>query len=311
MRQTLSALPLILLLAVGVAFGASHAEGWPEPPEGTEALVLITGADIGQYYPRGCFGNTGGAVYRKAFDAWLEQSYPSIPHVWLSTGEVVPDPEDEHYLEPAEPMLEYLGEVGYAVVGVGERELEHLGPTRLAKLGQRFGLQFVSSNLQVFETGAPALYGDRVVEVGSSRIGVVVASPHLPERIWGGPKLGSVVTVQPVEALARRVAALRSQGADQVILLATSSSILVRRWLREVDGVDAAFGSHGNRRDVEPKTYRGVPVLWLGALGQTLGRIALGGEGQILEIRGIPVSESFPVDPSTGEVRALTSTAER
>jgi hypothetical protein len=296
-------LPALAATALGLGC-ALAAEGWPEPPPDTRAMLLVTGADIGQYYPRGCLDNSGGSIYRKSFDAWLEQRYPDLPTAWVATGNVVADPEDD-YLTPAEPMLRHLADVGYTVLGVGERELDHVGPARLSELGRRLGIDFVSSNLEVLETGKPALPGSRIVPLGDLRIGLVVISPHDPGKVWGDASTGTVLTVDPVPALRRRIAEVRGAGADRVVLLATSSSVHLRMWLSKLGDVDAVIASYGNVRASEPKMVEGVPVLWVAALGQTLGRVSLGPRGELLEVRGIEVGAAFPVDPASGEIRSV------
>jgi hypothetical protein len=44
-----------------------------------------------------------------------------------------------------------------------------------------------------------------------------------------------------------------------------------------------------------------APTLWVGLLGQQLGRVALGRDGTLLEASAQTVEGAFPIDPLTGE----------
>ncbi|UCF68166.1 MAG: hypothetical protein JSV80_02375 [Acidobacteriota bacterium] len=298
MRGATRFLFISLMPSVALATGGPlpAADEWGELPEGTRTVLLVTGADRGYILPRGCYGAWGGANYRPALEAWLAGQPHAPQRVWIATGDVVSrDPE----AAAAEFVFENLSLVPYDAIGIGAAELEMLGAERLAVQAAAYGLPFVSANLRVFETGTAAFAEFERIETPSGSIAIVSASPHRPALMWGDASSGTLLTTEPDEALRNAVERAR-QSADLVVLAGNFSIVELRRLLPSIAPVDLALTSSGPSYDERPRAMAGVPVLRLGDAGRVLGRVALGAEGRILEVRGIQVRDRFPIDPING-----------
>lgn len=289
--------PLAFLLAVPVVT-ADDSGAWRPLPAGTATVLLATGGDTGFIHPKGCQGRLGGALYRPAFGEWLREHEPAVRPIWVSTGNLA-DPTTEG-LVPLEEMYAFLGKVPYAVAAVGHFDLRAVGASGLVTLARRAPLALLAANLQVLETGRPLLDEAIVLDTPSGRIGFIGVIAHDLTALWGGPRTGTVVTVDPRTVVPAIVDRLRAEGA-RVVLVTNGGYTETAELLREVPGIDAVFASNGSYINTGPEPGFGAPTLWVGLLGQQLGRIALDREGEILEASAQTVEGAFPIDPLTGD----------
>jgi len=290
---------LFFLLAVPLALAdATESGAWRSLPAGTATVILGTGGDTGFIHPKGCQGRMGGALYRPAFGEWLREHEPAARPIWVSTGNLA-DPTTEG-LASLEEMYAFLGTVPYAVAAVGHFDLDAVGAARLVDIARRSPVALVAANLQVLETGRPLLDEAIVLDTPSGRIGFVGVIAHDLTALWGGPRTGTVVTVDPrlvVPAIADR---LHAEGA-RVVLLTNGGYTETAELLRAVPGIDAVIASNGSYINTSPEPGFAAPTLWVGLLGQRLARIALDREGRILEASAQNVEGAFPIDPLTGD----------
>lgn len=282
------------------------ADPWPEPPEGTRALLLLTGADVGYVWPKGCWGYHGGSLYRPTFDRWLADSRPGIRRLWVSTGNVntVPRYDDGIVVEP-ERVFRMLADTGYAVVGVGSMDLERLGPAGLLDWARRGAFDLVATNLRVLETDRPLLAPSAVAEVSGRRIAFLAVLEHDPTWVGIAPDGTTVLTEDPVRAVRRELARLASgeRPPDDVVLLSTLLQGSLRTLLRAVSGIDLVAASSSTYYTREEILLEGHRVLWLGNWGRRLGVVPLTGDGPPGTARTVDVDDEFPVDPATGRLR--------
>lgn len=292
---------LVLLAPPSVA-GADDALSWPDVPADAKALILATGDDRQYTVPKGCFDGAGGTVYRPEFERWLEDAFPHLhDRVWVSTGNVLdPGLSEEPTGTPAE-TYRLIDRTGYAAVGVGSFDVANLGIEGLLEVDRRHGFPLVSTNLVVHETGRPVFRPSVTHELADGRrLAFLAATVHDPGFLGGTLETGSVVTVDEVEAVRREVERLRDE-VDLVVVLSTARQGVTEE-LSRIDGVDLVLAATLLLvRDRPTRVEGGAPVLWLGAYGLHVGRIALGTDGRWLdEPRVLQVKPPFPVDTMTG-----------
>lgn len=293
------AIVVLFLFPAGVCAGE---EPWPTLPDGTCTVLLLTGADQGRIRPPGCFKGAGGALYRPTFSQWLARRNPDKEFIWLSTGNVVSAIPYSRTVS-SEEIFRHLETVGYRVMGLGREEVDSLGPVALWRRLAGSDLQVVAANLRVHETDE-ALFSESVVlETRAGRIAVIGVLPHFPEDVWGSPEHGTILTVDPVAAVARAVARVRGE-VDLVVLLSTLTQRDLQRVTRGVKGIDFVAATEGTLFGTKLKEDEVVPIYWLGVWGQVLGQVGLAQGGRITSSQGGLVSLDFPVEPLTGKLAA-------
>ncbi|MDQ7008506.1 MAG: hypothetical protein Q9Q40_14895 [Acidobacteriota bacterium] len=265
-------------------------------------VLLATGADRGYLRPRGCYGSFGGALYRPRFDQWLARTRPGVARIWISSGGVTGPIGEDRDNQPPGVMFEQLKRTGYSAVGLDYFDLSLFGPRALQASAARVGLELLTSNLRILETGRPLGRDSLILDSPSGKIGLVAVMTHRPDEYWGDPGSGTILTFEPVAALRPIVASLRRQ-VRQVVLLSSLGKVELGELLREVPGIDLVFATQGTVEDVAPERLHTVPVLWLGHAGRVLGRVALDDAGHVLEAQGVWVRDAFPIDPLSGEAR--------
>ncbi|RMF72562.1 MAG: hypothetical protein D6738_10985 [Acidobacteria bacterium] len=303
-------LVVLALIAVPCLVAGAGADPFPAPPPGARGLLLLTGADGGYVEPKGCWGYEGGSLYRPALDRWLASSWPSLPRLWVSTGNVttLPEFDDGVVADPARSFA-HLDATGYAVVGVGAMDLDRLGPDGLRALRGRHAFELVATNLVEFETGRPLVAPVAVREVAGRRIAFLAVLEHQPERVWVTGEGLTVVTVDPERAVREQLARI-GDDVDAVVLLSTLLQGSLRALLRAVppfDLVAASSGTYFTRGTID---LEGHPVVWLGNWGQRLGVVPLDRDGALGPAVTVRVDETFPVDPATGRLRERAARAE-
>lgn len=304
MRRLLAA--TALLAVAGPPLEAGGKGAWERLPEGTATVVLATGGDTGFIRPKGCQGRMGGALYRPAFTAWLRGAEPAVRPLWVSTGNLVDPTLDE--LVPLPDMVAFYGTVPYAAVAVGMFDLEAVGAEGIAALAKSAPFPLLAANLRVLETGRPLVEEAAVFDTPSGRIAFVGVVSHDLTKAWGGPRTGTVVTVDPRDVVPPLVARLRAEGA-RVVLVSNLGYTDLAELLRVTPGVDAAVASNGSVISTVPEEGFAAPTLWVGLLGQQLARLAFDRDGRLLEASAQTVEGAFPIDPLTGNPAVATPAA--
>ena len=289
----------------GVCRGEEEGR-WTPLPSGTKTVLLATGADRGFLRPRGCYGRFGGALYRTGFDRWLAAHAPGVAREWISTGGITGSIGEDRDNAPPDEMFQQLARAGYRAVGLDEYDLRLYGLDVLSKAASSAGITPVASNLRVFETGRPVMNEQVIVETPSGKVGIVSALAYDPAASWGDPATGTVLIARPVETLRPIVERLRGR-VRLVVLLTSLERYDLERLLEEIPGIDLVLVNRGTLEEVVPRPIGEVPVMALGHAGRVLGRIALDGQGGVLEVRGVWVRGDFPIDPLTGRPASDTS----
>ena len=288
---------LALLALAGPPLAAAEKGAWEPLPTGTETVVLATGGDTGFINPKGCQGRMGGARYRPAFTEWLHSAEPGVHPLWVSTGNLVDPTLDE--LVPLPEMIAFYATVPYAAVAVGMFDLEAVGAEGIAAAAKSAPFPLLAANLRVLETGLPLVEEAAVFDTPSGRIAFIGVIAHDLTAAWGGPRTGTVVTVDPRDVVPALVARLKGEGA-RVVLVSNGGYTDLAELLRAAPGVDAAVASNGSTISTRPEAGFDAPTLWVGLLGQQLARLAFDRSGALLEASAQTVEGAFPIDPLTG-----------
>jgi 2',3'-cyclic-nucleotide 2'-phosphodiesterase (5'-nucleotidase family) len=260
-------------------------------------VVLATGGDTGFIKPKGCSGRMGGALYRPAFTEWLRAAEPGVHALWVSTGNLVDTTITA--LASLPEMIAFYGTVPYAAVAVGRFDLEAVGAEGIAAAAKSAPFPLLAANLRVLETGRPLVEEAAVFDTPSGRIAFVGVLAHDRTAAWGGPRTGTVVTVDPREVVPALVARLKAEGS-RVVLVSNVGYVELVELLRAAPGVDAAVASNGSTISFRPEAGFDAPTLWVGLLGQQLARLAFDRTGALLEASAQTVEGAFPIDPLTG-----------
>ncbi|MCU0254837.1 MAG: hypothetical protein MUE47_09910 [Acidobacteria bacterium] len=295
MRLPIAVAALLALSGPGAEAAGNGA--WTSLPDGTATVFLGTGGDTGFIKPKGCQGRMGGALYRPAFTQWLRAAEPRAQPLWVSTGNLV-DPTVEE-LVPLPEMVAFYGTVPYAAVAVGRFDLEAAGAEGIAALARIAPFPLLAANLRVLETGRPLVEEATVLDTPSGRIALIGVIEHDLTVAWGGPRTGTVVTVDPRQIVPALVARFRSEGA-RVVLVSNLGYADLADLLRAAPGVDAVVASNGSVISTAPVEGFDAPTLWVGMLGQQLARLAFDRTGRLLEASAQTVEGEFPIDPLTG-----------
>ncbi len=287
-----------LLVSVACTAGTSSAPtvpGWPDLPQGTRAVFLVTGGDSGFWKPQGCNQGAGGAQYRAALDRWLAAAHPEVARVWLSTGNTVDAADDS--IENPESMLRKLRDIPYRAIAVGDGELEQLSLERLVAMQRDEGVPLLSTHLYDRDAMAPLFPAEVTLDLAGGKWVVLALGPD--RRDWQQTLAGhgTIVTVDPVSAIAARVASAKAAG-EHVVLLSNLPQAEVDRLTQRITDIDLICATDGATSFESVHSMNNTPSLWLGISGLHLGRVAIGDGGRVLEIQSLIVRKPFPVDPA-------------
>ncbi|MEW9918323.1 5'-nucleotidase C-terminal domain-containing protein [Marimonas sp. MJW-29] len=170
----------------------------------------------------------------------------------------------EHPVSASHPIVACLSHLGYDTIGLGNHDLDH-GLDYLGAVAATLPMPVVATNLSIRNGGAirsrallevPRL-GSAKDTARAPRIGILSVLPEAT-AIWNQEHLRGKATVLPAkESLEREIAALRTDGADIVVLLAhmgiegpesAESYTDDARSLLSVPGIDAVISGHTHRR---------------------------------------------------------------
>jgi 2',3'-cyclic-nucleotide 2'-phosphodiesterase (5'-nucleotidase family) len=168
-----------------------------------------------------------------------------------------------------------MGRLGYAAVGVAERDLA-LGYDELDKKVRDASFPLVSTNLVRRGTRDPVFKPYLIIEAKRGggkapvRIGVMSVVRYNPVFLKTGPSGSNISIASPDEMVRRYVEEVR-KSSDLVVLLAEVGNYDAHRIAREVPGIDFVFGAYGgsysSREEVEGTTR----IVFSGNQGKRIG----------------------------------------
>ncbi|WP_166486198.1 bifunctional 2',3'-cyclic-nucleotide 2'-phosphodiesterase/3'-nucleotidase [Jannaschia sp. CCS1] len=217
------------------------------------------------------------------------------------------------------PMIAAMNALGFDAATLGNHDFDFgLGHLKASLKGAKFPV--VSANVDSTD-GTPFVpkrciltrqVTDSLGGVQSLKIGITGAVP--PQvAMWNKPHLHGLMTFTDiVSAVRAEVAALRSEGADIVLVLAHSGygslnagpgAENVALQVAQIEGVDGVVAGHTHKLRAEP-TKPGAPIVQPGAFGSHLGCIDLV-IGQADTDKGWSVRQTQATNFATTQRRAL------
>ena len=178
-------------------------------------------------------------------------------------------------------MTRSLAQLGVGAIGVGPRDLRH-GIAFLKDLVQRTGAPVTCANLADKRTRLPVFTSGRLLDVAGVKVGVFAI---YSDRLDLGPAADSLVVLDPENAAQSQVTALRTKGAQVVILLAQMGRAGGEDLVSTVPGIDAVVLGHDIPVYEMGRRIGGTMASYAGEQGQHLGviKVALSPAGKVLD----------------------------
>ncbi|HKQ97700.1 MAG TPA: hypothetical protein VJV75_07490, partial [Candidatus Polarisedimenticolia bacterium] len=215
----------------------------------------------------------------------LREQYPELPVAYVDTGNFTGDPTVPGEKQ-TEALIDGMNRMGYRVVGVGPRELNH-GWDKFAARRARSKYPWVSANLVYKDTAQPIVDAFQVIEVPLRksakakliRIAFTSVTQNNPALLRDGADKRSIVTTDPAEALSGIITPMRER-ADLVVVLAGIDLGKARDLARRVKGIDFIVGGFGGMQtridDFPEDSMIGKTRLqYIGDQGKNLGEVRL------------------------------------
>ena len=266
----------VLLLALPLALGGPRPVRAAGAPPDT--LVVLSTTDLkGKTSPCGCHIPKGGFARIAAFlDSARAVRRATL---YLDAGGFFP--EQDGRTDLAEFMTRSLAQLGVGAIGVGPRDLRH-GIAFLKDLVQRTGAPVTCANLADKRTRLPVFTSGRLLDVAGVKVGVFAI---YSDRLDLGPAADSLVVLDPENAAQSQVTALRTKGAQVVILLAQMGRAGGEDLVSTVPGIDAVVLGHDIPVYEMGRRIGGTMASYAGEQGQHLGviKVALSPAGKVLD----------------------------
>lgn len=235
----------------------------PKAPPGPVTLTVFATGDVGSDTDVcGCKARRMGGIARRA----KVLADTKGPRLVLDAGDLffrnwtVSPRYEAQARSTAEFHADTLKHWGVPAMAVGERDLA-LGVSTLRSLAERADVKLLSANLRHTKSGTAAFDAYTIVERAGVKVGIVGASPLLPEKAQANLvyKRSGLVAEEPLAHVEAAAQAARKQGADIVIALLHVQLSRARQILDTVAPgvVDFAIVAH-DRRSQKAQTTRDV-----------------------------------------------------
>ena len=254
---------------------------------------------------------TGGAEKLVGKIRQLESENPEA--ITLNIGDVAGD-RTEHGPDTFQPVPQLFNRAGVDILALGNHEFEDStdGYASLEKgLVEPFQGEVLCANVRHAD-GRPIAgvkpYTIRQLQNQSIAF-VGVVTRHLTSSVF--PAAGAALSVMPIEqTLKELVPKVRSQGVDAVVVLAHDNLNNVKKYAKQVPGVDLAFAAHDHRATESPVevTRADGSKAWVAeadAYGRRVGQADLIFEdGDLARVEGQlhTVGPDSPADPETARI---------
>lgn len=236
-------------------------------------IISFTGAVHGYLDVCGCAKFPLGSIARRASQmSSFQRRWPSAATFAVDAGNFSDLPGPAGAVK-TRALVEAMNELGYRAAGVGARDLA-FGPSALAELGSVARFPFLSANLVRAAQGKGWLPASHIVSAGGVRVGIVAAMHHDPLSSWALPDGTSLVTVDPVPAVARALRDLAGK-VDVVVLLASMPLEDARLVAQRVPGIDLVIGGYAGHATLAPVVEGTARILYLEDEGKFLGQATI------------------------------------
>ncbi len=200
-----------------------------------------------------------------------------------------------------------MGRLGYAAVGVAERDLV-LGYDDLLKKMSGAPFPLVSTNFVRRGTSEPVFKPYVIVEAKRGdgkppvKVGVMSVVRFNPVFLKTGPAGSNVSIAQPAEMVRKYLDEVRKK-ADLVVLLAELSVYDARQVAKEIPGIDFVFGAYGGTYSSQEEVEGSTRIVFTGNQGKRVGetRAFLDDKSRVISQESYLyfLTGRFPDDPDT------------
>ena len=253
----------------------------------------------------------------------LHETWPDLPVAYVDAGDFTGDPTVPGQKQ-TDALIEGMNRLGYRVVGVGPRELNH-GWDPFVSRRARSKFPWVSANLVFKDSAQPIVDPFQVIELPlrkgakakSVKIAFTSVTMNNPAFLRNGPEGRAIVTVDPAAAVGGIIAAMREK-ADLVIVLSGIDLAKGRDLARKVKGIDFIIGGFGGvqtRIDDFPEDSMigKTRIQYVGDQGKNLGEVRLVFDGKRVVTSAqrtvVGLTREWPDDPELAELMTATRVA--
>lgn len=251
------------LLGLSLLAAASRGFAGDAPVLHPERLVVLSTTDVkGKTGPCGCHIPKGGLSRQASFADSIRANFGQV--LWLDAGGYFP--EEPARRPAARFLLGAMHALGVSAAGVAARDLRY-GAAMLVSEAHRADMPLVCANLVDARTRRPLVAPYLVRKVGDVTVGVFGL---IGPKANLGPAHDSLAVTDPQEAARATVAALRSKGAEAIVLLSQLGRLDSEDLVATVDGIDALVVGHDAPLFQAGRTIKNTVACYGGEQGQYL-----------------------------------------
>jgi len=250
----------------------------------------------------------------------FEEKYPGVPVLYADAGDFTGDPTVPGQRQ-TDLLIEGMNTMGYKVAALGLRDLaEGWEPFAARRAKARF--PFVSANIVWKDTAQPVVDPFVIVNVPlrpgtrgkETRIAFTGVAMNNPAFLRSGSEGRMIVTIDPIEAVAKIAARMREK-ADVVVVLASLDLDKCRALARRSKEVDLILGGLGpvqSRPDDFPEDslIGTTRIQAIGDQGKSLGEVRLTfKDGKVLtavQRAVVGLTREWPDQPQLAAMMAAT-----
>ena len=284
------------LLTIGIGFLLVYVSTATSGYCIQKLTIAYTGDTMGHVLPCGCSISKGGLARRAGMISELRKKHKNF--ILLDAGDIFYNSKSIPEVR-AEIILKGMVQMGYDAVTLGEGELS-MGHPFLASQLKTMDLDFVSSNVQVYEENKALTLPYKIIELDGFTIGVTGAIPGI--FLDESTKLNKNIKVNsPVEALRKTVAVLEKKCRYIILLshfgLAGTKNLLM---YNDPGNISLAIIGHGRLLTQTPEKIGSTLIVQNSMEGESLGILTLNLDesGKMLDyaLENIDLTEEVPED---------------
>lgn len=270
--------------------------------ERSPAVVLFfTGSVQGYLDLCGCpTFPLGGLDRRRGYIRSIERLWPRASTLLLDSGNFAESPGRSGDIK-TQGLVEGMNRMGYAVSGIGERELFG-GVEWFESMTAEADFPLITANIVRASDGRPWRARNAILETAGMSFGIVAATAFNPTARWELPDGDHLRIVEPTDPVRETVEAMQEK-VDVVVLLASMPVEDARHLVSEVKGIDLVLGAHSALATAEPIRIDSTTVLYAGDQGRFVVQLEVyPREGMKPEFMAtlVPLSEKVEVDEEMG-----------
>ncbi|WFF72300.1 bifunctional metallophosphatase/5'-nucleotidase [Proteiniclasticum sp. QWL-01] len=174
------------------------------------------------------------------------------------------------------------------------------GPDRLLEIGRHLPYPILAGN--VFYKASDELFAKPWIirQTGTLKVGIIGLASNIIDKTMPPKFSEGLYTTTGIDELPGYIKALKSQGADLILLLSHLGYPQDLEVLRQVPGIDLCLSGHTHNRIQDPVKVNDAWIIQSGSHGSFVGRLELTIEEKAivgLDHELISLNESVPEDP--------------